>query len=104
MPMWPVVPQAHACPLLRSKEPRSALTPVLQIILCYSSPSLLVIRISEIKNAKLSRGHVLRLWLHKRLDLTNMHAHLKGQTSHEARIPPVLPMIMCYSLESLLMI
>ena len=78
--------------------------PVLRMIVCYSSPAFLVIRILDIKNSTISRGHPLGSILRIRLAFTAIPTNFQGQTSSEALIPHVLPMIMCYSSPSLLVI
>ena len=86
-----------------SNEPQKpAHSPVLIIIVCYSLVSLLVIGISEVKNAKNHRGRLLIPSLCSWLALTAMLAHIQGQTSPEAHIPPILTIIVCYILLSLL--
>lgn len=69
---------------------------VFPMIVCYSSPSLLVIHIWNVQNAEISCGSPLRLFICSYLALTTMTVNFKGQTSPEARIPTFLSMIACY--------
>lgn len=78
--------------------------PVLLMIVSYSLPCLLVIHISIFKNAKISLGPPLRHFLYNYFSLTAMPPNFKAQKIHEERIPPILPMILCYSLPYLLVI
>lgn len=69
-----------------SNEPR--IPPILPMIICYSSPCLLVIWITDIKNTKIFRGHQIGPWLCIRLALMAMPANFQGKTSLEVRISP----------------
>lgn len=99
-----VIPHGHADPFSGQTSPKVRIPPILPMIMCYCSPYLLVIRISDFNNAEISRGHLLRPLLCTRLALTDMSTQFPGQTSPEANIPSVLPMIVCYSSPSLLVI
>lgn len=59
----------------------------MMIILCCSSLSWLVIRISEVVNVKIQCVCLLRPFLCRWFSLEAMSAHFKGQTSHEAHTP-----------------
>ena len=99
--MMSVGPHGHADPFSRSNYPRNAHTPILQMIVCYLSPYLLVLWISNVQNDNKICGRPLRTWI--RLALTATEAHFKGKWALE-RIPPILTIIVCYSILSLLVI
>ena len=83
-------------------SPEVCITPIFSSIMFYNSISLLEIQISNIQIVESSREHPLRHWLYNLFELTAMLAHFKGQTSPEARIPPIFLMIVGYSLQYLL--
>lgn len=85
-------------------RPYVRLSPILQMIVCYISPSLLEKMDFDFKNIKISHGHSLRPLICIRFYLKAMLAHLKGKKSLEARIPPFLKMIICYRSSALLVI
>ena len=76
-----VGPHDHASLHSRSIKPEAFISPVLMIIVCYSSPSLLVIKIYKVKNSKIWCGRSLRLWLCSRMALTAMTSHFQFQTN-----------------------
>ena len=102
--MHPVVLRVHADPFLRSNEPEARIPPILSMIMCYSSRLLLMMWIFYYKNDEISHGNQLTHWLYSCLALTTMQANFQGQASPEARVPPVLPMIVCYSSTALFVI
>lgn len=85
-------------------SPEVCIPPILPMIACYSSHSFLVITISNLKKAKLSRGCFLRPCSCRRLALTAMQTHFQGQISPKVCIVTVIWMIVCYSSPSLFMI
>ena len=74
------------------------------MIVCYSSPPLLVIRISYVQNAAFSQGLLLKPCHICHIALKEMTAHFQGQTIPQACIHPILLMIMCYNSISIFMI
>lgn len=74
------------------------------IIVCYISQSLLVIQISNVQNAGISHGHLLRPLRFSQLALMTMPPNFLGQTNLKARIPLILLILVGYSSPSLLVI
>ena len=81
-----------------------SIPPVLPFIEWYSSPYLLVILISDLSYSEISCGHPIGLRPCSRFAFMVMLTLVKGETIPEARIPHVLPMIVFYKLQSLLVI
>ena len=98
--MQPVYPHVHAGQMNNVAR----ITTVLIIIVCYSSPSLLVIGISKVENVKMMHRRLLRPCLCNWLSLTDIPAQFQGQMNPKVRIPPILTIIVCYSSPSLLVI
>lgn len=88
----------------RHTSPEARKPPILMIIMCYRSLSFLVIGIYEIKNVKIWCEHILRTLLCSQFALTNMPSQFQGQTNPEARILPILMIIVWYSSLSLVVI
>ena len=58
------------------------------MIVFYSSPSFLVIQVSNLKNAEISQLNPLIPWICSRFDLTPLSSHFYCQTSPKVHIPP----------------
>lgn len=97
-PLWPCKP------IFKVSQAPEYIETVLRMIVCYSSASLLVIWKTDLYIAKTSYGYSLRPLLRSQLTLTAMWTHFQGQMNHLVGIHSVLPMIMFYSSQSLLVI
>jgi len=85
-------------------SPEAGKPPILPIFMCYSSPSFLVIWNFDLIFAKILSGRPLRPYLWSQLALMAKTTHFQGQTISRAGKPPILPIFMCYSSPSFLVI
>lgn len=94
--VYAIVSSSRPCqPIFKVKQNKARIPPVLQVIVCYNSPYLLVIQIFYITIAKISRERSLRYFLCIQFALTTIQVNFQGQKRLEARMLPVLPMIEC---------
>lgn len=75
--MKSVRPHCHVDPYIRSKKPSVCIPPSLPIIVCYHSPSLLVVQIFGVQNVEISHGRSLRIFLCIQLSNTAMWSIFK---------------------------